>query len=102
MTDWQSKLKINRNGLLNGKIVHNYELMMRYHPEFAGVFGWDAETSAVMIMRRPPWDEQGYAYPRPLRDADYTHAMFQLETLGVGSKRPLVVHVINKLVPTWQ
>ena len=81
--DWKSMLIYSDDGSKLQANVNNAMVLLGYHPEVVGVFGYNEFTKRVDVLRRPPWQNEGSKYPRSLSDVDDTRATAWLERHGV-------------------
>ena len=80
--DWRAGLIFGNDETLK-PCINNAMLLLGYHDDCAGVFGYNRFTKQVDVLRRPPWESEQSEYPRQLNDVDDTRATAWLERLGV-------------------
>lgn len=62
----------------DGKSKTNAYLFLKHHHRFEGMLCYNEFTDAVMLVRRPPWENDKFA-PRPIRDDDFFMLAANLE-----------------------
>jgi putative DNA primase/helicase len=67
----------------DGKSKTNAHLFLTHHHRFEGMLSYNEFTDAVMLIRRPPW-EQGDFAPRSLRDDDFFMLAANLEYCDIS------------------
>ena len=67
----------------DGKSKTNAHLFLTHHHRFEGMLCYNEFTDAVMLVRRPPW-EQGDFTPRSVRDDDFFMLAANLEYCDIS------------------
>lgn len=83
--DWQGKLQQNLTGTAYMSNIHNIDLMLMNHDNFAGRFAFDEFTERTMCMQRPSWvqSDGGVWVPTPMQDEGLTHLTAALQGAGL-------------------
>jgi putative DNA primase/helicase len=75
-SDWRARLIPGKEVAeghpfpFEGKSKTNAYLFLKHHHRFEGLLCYNEFTDAVMLSRRPPWEEGDFA-PRSIRDDDF-------------------------------
>ena len=93
---WMIDLVTNDEGKIKPGVTKNWSLFLEHHPAMAGVLAFDAFKMRVMLMRCPPWEDEGSAWePRSLTDRDYSEAVMWLEQFHMTPKHSNIQAVIQ-------
>ena len=93
-TDWRARL-IPGKEVAEGhpfpfdrKSKTNAYLFLKHHERFAGLLCYNEFTDAVMLTRRPPWDDgTGNFSPRHVRDDDFFMLAAHLEYCDLSASK---------------
>lgn len=80
--DWRHEL-IYSDGRKLKSNLSNARVLLEYHPDMAGVLGFNQFAKSVDILSKPPWDRHPCEYPRAISDVDATNAAIWLERKGI-------------------
>lgn len=89
LTDWRARLIPGKEVAeghpfpFEGKSKTNAYLFLKHHPRFVGLLCYNEFTDAVMLSRRPPWEEGDFA-PRSIRDDDFFMLAAHLEYCDIS------------------
>lgn len=93
-TDWRGRLIPGKEVAeghpypFEGKSKANAYLFMKHHERFVGLLSYNEFTDAVMVMRRPPWEDGSSDFsPRPIRDDDFFMLAAQLEYCDISASK---------------
>lgn len=88
--DWRARLIPGKESAeghpfpFDGKSKTNAYMFLKHHDRFDGVLCYNEFTDAVMIMRRPPWEDSPDFAPRPIRDDDFFMLAAHLEYCDIS------------------
>ncbi len=91
MSEWRTHLIVNRDGTVNARSTVNLAIMLRSHPDMAGVLGKRGKDR--MILRQPPW--HGDLAPRMLTHTDHLEAKMWLEGQGFAPYTNQVISAVR-------
>lgn len=99
-SDWESRLRkrwVKQRGELVEVVssdLFNVGLVLRYAPEWEGVFRLNEARGEIELHRAPPYEKRAWA-PRALTDADEVKVrMFLIETRGLQVSRDMIHDVL--------
>jgi len=95
--DWRDSLVLNKQGRVRGNYRPNIEVILRHHPDIAGVFSGDVASGNLLVVSCPPWESSCGWEPRPIRDTDYAHARMWFEANGICSNFGFVIRAIENV-----
>jgi putative DNA primase/helicase len=78
---WKSSLQTTKSGETKGNIT-NIGTALESAPELTGIAAFDTFTRRVLLVRRPPWERDGFAR-RAWRDADDAELLSWLQQNGI-------------------
>lgn len=89
LSDWRARLIPGKEVAeghpfpFDGKSKTNAYLFLKHHQRFEGLLSYNEFTDAIMLTRRPPW-EQGDFVPRSIRDDDFFMLAANLEYCDIS------------------
>lgn len=82
--DWRAHCIHKPNGEIEPRLDRNFEMALRFSPDFKGVYGYDEFMERYMVVRRPPYEHGSAPWtPRALTDVDATRATGHLNYMGL-------------------
>lgn len=95
---WKSGLVHSDTGKIKPGVTKNWSLFLENMPATIGVFAFDAFSMQIMLMRCPPWEDEGSGWePRPLCDRDLHEAVQWLEAFYMTPKSSNILGVISTI-----
>lgn len=78
---WRSELQKTRTGETKGTLA-NIATALEGAPELAGIIAFDTFTRRALLVKRPPWEGQGFNR-RPWKDSDDAELLTWLQHSGI-------------------
>ena len=97
--DWKTKLIagdviVPGYPEFDGASVYNAKLIVQYDSKTAGCLIYDEFSDAVLMVRRPPWDNCRNFEPRPIAEKDFVGCQMWLETKSVSVSKSIVYDIM--------
>ena len=90
LSDWRGRLIQGKEVAeghpfpFEGKSKTNAYLFLKNHHRFEGLLCYNEFTDSIMLMRRPPWEDDIRFSPRPIRDDDFFMLAANLEYCDIS------------------
>lgn len=94
LADWQSKLLVGKDGKIR-PLLANLREILRNHPQWRGVLGFDEFAQKVWLLKEPPWG--GSAAREWSNDDDHKTVCWSQQDGGITAN---LAHIIADAVST--